>query len=1041
MINKLKFSFQVCFLAIFATLTASGQDDTKQATLDLAKDDSVAQFKAWGTKRPAYSALPSGWKEVSRPKGDHNWEAPYVSSNSKKDAYQIFSRPALDVVSLDTQARVQDLDLPLRGFATPGEFEPVTFSIRAFKNIKNIRVKLNELKSPNGIIPASHIDVRTVGFVRVKRNESKKHFYNEPFLLEKGPDFIDKDTSRRYWITVFVPKNASPGVYKGNVLFSADGISSRVIPVSFRVLPFHLDKPDNTNFVWWVRHNHKYPLLKDAVDMKAHGMTTFLADVTVPTYDRKVSDEDITKMANSLDEFLHIHKRLEFKDKLIGGHSNHYIIYQWDKKINWFRMYPQSEALDKDFLSVYERLYIKEAKKRSWPEILHYQFDEPGGARPELLEPARRYMKLLKDKFPQFKTWGTFGGGIAQGYDEFTILGPYLDYWVINRFNPEIAKTFVKNKKDIWVYNGGTSTFSAAQVPDTRRNRFFYGVYAEKIGAKGVGQWVYAFDHPFKQAFVSNNGLVFFGQDGPLPSIYWENIREGIDDRRYLQLLKKKIAKANKSGNRQKILLAKNARKVLDSILAQASNNYQTGSDTPEGSLNHLDYSVFDSWRYLIAQEIMKLDGTLKSCITDSDINLKDFFKISHYNIKSKSTDHFLLSEKRKMKAYRVSKAPTIDGKFSKNEWSGAGIVEDFSYAPFRFNSKTKLGYASAPIQQRAYITYDDEAVYLAFENPLPVGIKPKTKAIYNDEGVWADDSVEFFIKPGMGPSPYWVFIVNSKGVWMDGKEKKTAWNGKWETASSVENGKWICEIKLPWKNLDFTPRLGANILMNFYRSDYPNGKYATWSPVDKGAHEPGKFGQVKLCGSKTSSISIVRMSSPKILKKGTNIFNCLLDTDIDGKLKVELVKNGKSIQSVWKKIPAANKIRSFKIPLTLNENGKYKIRTILSSGALTKKRIFNLDFTSKAPLELTLQKEYIPENKKVFVCKVLKNISGATDRNMTLTIINKKGKIVFKKKFKLEKNTAIIQFRIKAWALGEYICKINSNTGIETSKKFKIIN
>jgi glycosyl hydrolase family 123/cellulose/xylan binding protein with CBM9 domain len=1009
-------------------------------TLRLANKDSVAQFKAWGTKRPAYSPYPNGWKEVARPAGDNNWEKPFISPKAKKDGYQIFSRSPLDVVSLDTQARVQDVSLPLRSFATPGEFEPLTFSVRALRNLKNVRVKLNELKSSRDTIPASHIDVRTVGFMRVKRDESRKRFYHEPFLLEKGPDFIDKDTTRRYWITVSVPENASPGIYKGEILFSADGISPRTIPVSFRVLPFHLNEPENTNIVWWARHGHKYPLRKDAVDMKEHGMTTLLAEVSVPTRDRKVDDKDIEKMADSLDEFLKIHKELGFRDKMIGGHSNHCIVFQWDNKIKWFRMYPPSEALDKEFLSVYKRLYIDEAKKRNWPEILHYPFDEPGGARPELLKPTGRYLKLLKNKFPQLKTWVTFGGGIAQGYDEFGILGPYLDYWVINRFNPDIDKTFKDHKKELWVYNGGISTFGATRVPDQRRNRFFYGVYAEKIGAKGVGQWVYAFDQPFKQPFCGNTGFVFFGEDGPLPSTYWENLREGIDDRRYLQLLKKKIAEAKKAGNKKKKALAKNAQKLVDSIMAQVSNRYQTGSDTPDARLDHFDYSVFDAWRKAIAQEIMKLDGTLKSCVAATEKDSKDLFDIENYNIESKTTDPFPLPEKRNGKAYRISKAPVIDGTLSEDEWKEAGLIEDFTYALFRLNSKAKHGYATAPVQQRVYVGYDDDAVYVAYENPLPKGTTPKTNAVHNDGNVWADDSVEFFIKPGMGPSPYWVFIANSKGVWLDGKIKNTGWNGEWETASSVENGKWICEIRIPWKNIDFTPRKGAKILMNFYRSDYPNGKYATWSPIDKGAHEPENFGLVELCEKKASPISIVRLDSPKVLKKGKNVFSCLLRTDRAGEIKVELSRNDKSIQTLKKKVSASEKIVSVKIPLTLKEKGKYRIQLNLNSGSKTEKRTFNLDFSGKLPLELKLQKEYISENDKVFACKFLSNIPDAMGSQMTLSIISDKGKIVAERKFKLEKTAAMIQMGIKGWTPGKYNCRIKSKTGIEINRTFEVV-
>ena len=52
-------------------------------------------------------------------------------------------------------------------FATPGEFEPVTFALYPVRSLQNLKVRVSSLTSTTGQLPASRIDVRLATYWNV----------------------------------------------------------------------------------------------------------------------------------------------------------------------------------------------------------------------------------------------------------------------------------------------------------------------------------------------------------------------------------------------------------------------------------------------------------------------------------------------------------------------------------------------------------------------------------------------------------------------------------------------------------------------------------------------------------------------------------------------------------------------------------------------------------------------------------------------------------------------------------------------------------
>jgi len=203
----------------------------------------------------------------------------------------------------------------------------------------------------------------------------------------------------------------------------------------------------------------------------------------------------------------------------------------------------------------------------------------------------------------------------------------------------------------------------------------------------------------------------------------------------------------------------------------------------------------------------------------------------------------------------RLTRPPTIDGKWSPDEWRGAAAVTGFT----QLNLRTL-----APRQTVVYVGFDAQKLYVAFRCPhegkFGAG-KPD-----RDKG-WGSDAegVEVWLQP---PDDECVHFVGwpSGGI-LDSRGKAGfAWNGRWEFANSVEDSAetvggvllfarklWTAELAIPFADLGGAPTKGATWRVNFCRDfSVPKGKQRTaadwtsWSPIQGRFNDAKQFGTAR---------------------------------------------------------------------------------------------------------------------------------------------------------------------------------------------------
>ncbi len=187
--------------------------------------------------------VPDGVKEIPF---DETAPEPSLTEPEKERGYLLFQRPLTESIYPNTRPLAHERIDSLAAFATPGEFEPVTFALYPVRPLQNLKVRVSSLTSPSGEIPAGSIDVRLAAYWNVGYPA-----YTTLSTYRRVPELLERVTVHSspagecqwYWLTAHVPDDAKPGLYRGTVPVWDDGFGQAVeVPLAFRVLGFRLQK-------------------------------------------------------------------------------------------------------------------------------------------------------------------------------------------------------------------------------------------------------------------------------------------------------------------------------------------------------------------------------------------------------------------------------------------------------------------------------------------------------------------------------------------------------------------------------------------------------------------------------------------------------------------------------------------------------------------------------------------------------------------------------------------------------------------------------
>jgi hypothetical protein len=510
------------------------------------------------------------------------------------------------VVSAETELYVtdtlapQELSIkPLGGspstaariFASPGEYEPVSFALRPKERLTAVMIRGGDLKGDAGAIPAANVRVRSVeGY----------HGKDRDILMDLGRPWDMPALSKElFWVTVRAPEDARPGIYRGAVTVTSGERPVAALQLELEVLPIRLEEPP-----FALGYNYSSPkdpaaLAAHLADMREHGMTT-----VAPLYNfhLPILDDDTSELG----AFIEAYKKAGFRRPL-------YFATPMELGLNGLTGYGSvdSKRFQQKYIEVMRKLYA-ETQKHGVP-VLFSIGDEFTNKGVKGVEFAGKLARFVYEEFPEIATTSDMNG-----YREVLAMAPYLNVATFNNgwdgIDHHNEGRRLINKGFLGELQARTGAIPWLVNADSGRLPFgFFFWKMAKYGVRGKVEWYYCLGRNEKGSVVRlDDGAIY-------PTLDYERGREGIDDLKYLCTLENVIARAKAAGKAATEAKTAEAllKKIADSILDDWTAYTQGGEVFPADGFDVLDpartagMGRYNSLRRAIAEQIIAIQKAM----------------------------------------------------------------------------------------------------------------------------------------------------------------------------------------------------------------------------------------------------------------------------------------------------------------------------------------------------------------------------------------------------------------------------------------------
>jgi len=459
--------------------------------------------------------------------------------------------------------------------AARNEYEPGQFAIRSDERIQGLRVELSPLRHAAGgsAIGPKNLRCNFVGFIPIKKNTPVSEAIQvrkapcdvpDPLLESRSMD-LGPNATQPVWITVFVPKDAPAGQYRGEATVIA-GQARATIPIELTVDPFTL--PDQRHVLvtnWFTSGNiakaHRVEpwseafwtvLARYAQDMAAHRQNVALAPWDLIDVVRE-ADRRLAFNYKRFDRFVEVFQRAGVADGIeithVGGGST-----GWGTDIRFSPVHAYDRKTGKSLaLGPEEGLFPllaaleKHLDERGWlAKAMIHIADEPCLLN---LPSWKKASALVHKAAPRLRRIEAV---------EMSDCAGALEVWVpkLSHFDRwRTAYEAQRSGNEFWYYicchpYGNVYPNRFLDYPLSRVRVLHWINSSEDL--RGYLHWGWnfwgndPFGPPSDELPPGDTHVVYPGSQGPIDSIRWEIQRESLEDFEYLELLAAKTAAVQK---------------------------------------------------------------------------------------------------------------------------------------------------------------------------------------------------------------------------------------------------------------------------------------------------------------------------------------------------------------------------------------------------------------------------------------------------------------------------------------------------------------
>jgi len=498
---------------------------------------------------PPAPNTPVALEETVAPVGLEHFEP---SAQYRDTGYILFSRSPLEYVFPDTRPWQKDLIDHLSLTVCRNEFEPITFSIYPTKDLGKVKISIEDLAGPTGIIAKEKIEVAHVELVQDTIGCPKGNFRYMPRLIKPGDQvLVEKCKAKRFWLTLRVDRSVLPGKYSGTIKIAPEQGKEMNLPLSVTVVPIMLeDIPDVDYFMLMTYEFTELTMphtkqeqaqiyesaCKVLQDHKDHGMTTICPHSPFVL----ISNEDGSPNLKDIFAALEASKKIGFKGPIIW-YVGHLIQTAKPKHPGNIKSFDKDEHIT--LLKTLVERVTEYSKENNCPEVIILPIDEPDDDYQDYKNRRRDMTPLLLKTIKDSGVWNML---TCRNYDE---LKP-IDFICSSKLNQKHLEDAHRSGSIYWIYNNRVTT----DCLNPAYARYIYGLYTWKNKIDGMSSWTFQntqnasgwptqVDDPGRDIY-----LAYPDTDGPLATPIWEAVREGIDDHKLIYQLVIRIDRLKKKG-------------------------------------------------------------------------------------------------------------------------------------------------------------------------------------------------------------------------------------------------------------------------------------------------------------------------------------------------------------------------------------------------------------------------------------------------------------------------------------------------------------
>jgi hypothetical protein len=465
--------------------------------------------------------------------------------HDKSIGYMLFTRSPLEYVFSESRPQKSEIIDHLTIQVVRNEFEPITFSLYPLQNLGTVKISVTDLKSAKEIISKNKIRVAYVETVQETIGLPEGRFLDLPTLIRPGNQVkVERSKCQRFWLTIRIDDNVLPGVFKGKITISPQSGLETSFPLEVTVMPISLEDIPGIDYLMLMTYEfteltmpwsseEKEKIYRSAChilkDYKEHGITTLCLHSPFVL----ITKEDGTPNLEDIFAALRAAKEIGFKGRIIWymGH-----LIQTSKPRHPGNIMSFDKGIHLPRLKYIVETVSKYAEEHGCPDVIFLPIDEPGDSYQDFQNRRQAITPLL------LKTIKDLGAKNMLTSDDYKHFKP-VDYLCSSEMNEEDLKAAHDSGSVYWLYNNDVTT----KCLNPTYARYIYGYYPWMNHVDGMSSWTFQNTQNARglprQADVHGSDvyLAYPDPNGPIATLKWEAIREGIDDHKLVYQLVKRI--------------------------------------------------------------------------------------------------------------------------------------------------------------------------------------------------------------------------------------------------------------------------------------------------------------------------------------------------------------------------------------------------------------------------------------------------------------------------------------------------------------------